>query len=151
MSNSTDDLVKAWLLYKFKKQQNEYFVRLAHVEERKLAYEEWKIGQGWQEGPGYRSIELGQSPPYVPPRPVAPVHAHFLACKPEVLHADGEWCCDCYSEYTRGDRYVLNAVLECACGEIQAPFYYGIYDDLPAFIEELDSFQNFDCAYDEDD
>jgi hypothetical protein len=129
MSNSTDDLVKAWLLYKFKKQQNEYFVRLAHVEERKLAYEEWKIGQGWQEGPGYRSIELGQSPPYVPPRPVAPVHAHFLACKPEVL----------------------NAVLECACGEIQAPFYYGIYDDLPAFIEELDSFQNFDCAYDEDD
>lgn len=52
-----------------------------------------------------------------------------------VLSADTGWECGCYSEYTRDDQYVLEAVILTAKREVT--FRYGMWGDLPEILEAM--------------
>ncbi|MGK5530870.1 hypothetical protein [Streptomyces sp. URMC 129] len=77
--------------------------------------------------------------------------AHLAACPTTVVKvADMGWECDCYSDYTRDDRFTFTAKLRCEHGE-EAGWSYGSWSNLPDFIDELGSYADSDCPYREDD
>jgi hypothetical protein len=66
-----------------------------------------------------------------------------------VLSADVESYCGCYSEYTRDDGVQMVAILTSKAGRFG--FTFGLWGNLPQFIEELDAFKHAetDCPYDD--
>lgn len=67
-----------------------------------------------------------------------------------VQSADADWECNCYSDYTRDDQFVVEGVLKVKNGSLR--IRYGNYADFPVFIEELYAFQNNGvCQYEDED
>ena len=70
----------------------------------------------------------------------------------KVISADVESYCGCYSEFTRDDGVEMVAVMDAAkTGRFT--FTFGLWGNLPEFIEELDAFQyaDTDCPYADED
>ncbi|GAB1326951.1 hypothetical protein [Streptomyces sennicomposti] len=74
---------------------------------------------------------------------------HGPASGLRVRMADADWECGCWSEYTRDDTFVMKAVIETAAGVVD--FEYGVWFDIPSFIEELDAYRESRCRYNEDE
>lgn len=69
----------------------------------------------------------------------------------EVLSADVESYCGCYSEFTRDDGWEMVALLSTKEGAVR--YSVGLWGSLPQFIEELAAYKygETDCPYDEED
>lgn len=71
-----------------------------------------------------------------------------------VLSADVQSYCGCYSEFTREDGVEMVAMLTSKAGDWT--FTFGLWGDLPQFIEELDALQELQyadtvCPYDDEE
>jgi hypothetical protein len=71
-----------------------------------------------------------------------------------VLSADVQSYCGCYSEFTRDDGVEMQAILTSKAGNFG--FTFGLWGNLPQFIEELSAYQNLQyedsvCPYDDED
>lgn len=68
----------------------------------------------------------------------------------KVVSVDSAWECNCYSEYTRGDTFVMTARIAGSNGR-EFDWRYGVWGDLPSFIDEIDGFLDAsDCPFQED-
>lgn len=68
----------------------------------------------------------------------------------EVISVDAGWECDCYSEFTRDDQFVMEGLFKSSAGTWY--WKYGSWSDLPQFIEELSDYESlhYACPYEED-
>ncbi len=68
----------------------------------------------------------------------------------EILSVDQYWSCGCYSEYTRDDTFMMAAQIKGADGR-EFTWSYGVWADIPSFIEELYEYiNNNECPYEDE-
>jgi hypothetical protein len=75
--------------------------------------------------------------------------SHLLNCDTKLqVEKEPEWSCGCYSEYTRGDGFLIHTMIFCVCGlSVPVRYRYGL--DSPNLISELESFEStWDCRID---